>query len=454
MKLNVAIISLIFGLFSGLYAMEEERPNQKIINIRIAENEVVNLPEDIALHSSLIRTYLEDNNIHDNSPEIDLSNVILQRRNNKKESLSLTSNAVQTAFDATIHGKKTLHNLTISQLIHVFHIGEYFGIPQKTMRKLTRYIQKNISEHDEELGENEQLELLKNPHHCNSISSLVCDNALNVELVQIINGLCEDNEFPRYSLDLSDQKLDSLAGIEKLAKKYEKVRIHEINLSHNRLQILDVERIIAAFPFLRCIKANKNMNGIETIILPKELPKSFYLQAHSNHLVDIPNFKIKRGYIDLRNNPLSLSTKKKLEALASPSILENAIVTPFYNQYFYQVNLPEFIRSLKNGGVGGLTTLLSMYGSELLFRQNMPHTYIFKFAAMSGIAGIAIELAVQRKDHYKKLYDLHDCVYETSHPIIKYDAEKKYLKFSHFFDQQDHLYQNFKPNSLPSIWKL
>ena len=39
LKLNLAIFILFLGLFSGIYAMEEEQPNQQIINLKLSDGQ-------------------------------------------------------------------------------------------------------------------------------------------------------------------------------------------------------------------------------------------------------------------------------------------------------------------------------------------------------------------------------------------------------------------------------
>ena len=116
MKLNLAIFALFLGLSSGIYAMEEQ-PSQNF-SLKLSDGETISLPEEVVLYSSLIRTYLKDNEIYEKSPTIDFSELQLfvsdiddSDDNEKIHDLALNSKIVGAVFDYVIHGKKILHDL-------------------------------------------------------------------------------------------------------------------------------------------------------------------------------------------------------------------------------------------------------------------------------------------------------------------------------------------------------
>ena len=322
MKLNVAIFILSLGIFSGVCAMEQEQSNQQIINLKLSDGQMVSFPAEVALHSSLLRTYLEDNEIHDDSPLVDFSEQQLCMHDiddsddkEKIHDLALNSKIVRAVFDCVIHGKKILHDLNKDELIAAFEVGDYLGIPQKTMRKLTRCIQKNIAE-------NEQPQLVRISHYCNSIRNLYRDDVLQVILqrINVIHGF-EEIECEPYRLIIKPQKIDELSGIEDLAQKYEKVCIREICLDNNSLKMLDVKQLIKLFPFVNMIFANNNK--IEKLILPETLPAEFALLLQKNKIKELSNFKLgENGYIDLRNNPLSGSAQENIQRAMHPTLIE------------------------------------------------------------------------------------------------------------------------------------
>ena len=358
-----------------------------------------------------------------------------------------------TQFLLCYSWQKTLHNFSDAELIKIFHIGDFFGIHQKNMRKLTRYLQKNIPEGAQEDG---QPALVKISHYNNSVRSLYRDNVLKAKFQNIPIGLFEDNGFPLFCLDLSDQKLDSLHGIEYLAKKYAKVRIFEISLKRNELKRLDVKQLRKLFPFLHSVEAENNC--IEELILPKQL-SHFGLFLQSNAIKNLPDFKFSKyeggGYIDLCNNPLSAMAKEKLACAAKPSIFDNPRIAPLFDKNLYAVRSNELIDKVKSCAISIAGTSAIMYGSSIVLLSTPTKEELIAFNALAVIMSMSLSSVWHTRDRYCDLYDSYKGKYVESKP--KYDEtsdEKKVMKFSHLFGNNKNGIKNFKSKINYNIFKM
>ena len=433
MKLNLAIFILFLGIFSGLYAMEQDQPNQQIINLKLSDEQIVSLPAEVALHSSLIRSYLEDNEIRDESPIIDLSEVVLQRKNGKKRRFTFSPEIVSAIFDVIIHGKRLLHNLSNAELTQLFHAGDFLKIPQKTMRKITRYIQKKIEE-------DKQPALIKSSHYCNSIHSLYRNDELKYTLqeLQLYEGFSilgfSSNGCFQFCLDLSDNKIDTLLGIENLAKKFENCCIREIFLNENALKIVDVAQLIKIFPFLQTVKAEEN--NIETIMLPEMLPENFQLLLRSNKITNLGYFKLgKCTEVDLSENPLSNEAQEILKNASKQSVIEHPVIQALVNK-----ETSSAVAKAVKLGLG--TSIALIPWTACVLRSNkrsytpIPLRQDFAYFAATSIMLMGIYVPLTAAFQYIYTYPMQNNIYKANKPKIQYDQianNKKIMRFRHFF---------------------
>lgn len=132
-----------------------------------------------------------------------------------------------------------------------------------------------------------------------------------------------DETTTRLFIRLTNQKLDTLEGLQQFCKPINKAFIVSLNISNNNLSgTLNIDEILAIMPKLKVIDASNNQ--IEDIILTKKLPEGFHLFLDNNKLHDISAyFKIgQRGTISVKGNILTESSYKKLEYATKPTSLE------------------------------------------------------------------------------------------------------------------------------------
>ena len=197
---------------------------------------------------------------------------------------------------ACIRNKKIIEILEPEEINEVFELADVLCAPQWLMRKLTLHGQKL-------LPKDQQHEKIACGHYLNSIRSLydtgrLKDKLENIEYndeYQIITGC---------TLNLCNNELDSLNGIELLGKKYQKVFVKALNIEKNKLQKLNLLQLFEVFPELQCIRAYHN--HISEIELPDRLPDKVFLNLQRNRITELPDFKVgEKGIIILTGNQLT-----------------------------------------------------------------------------------------------------------------------------------------------------
>ena len=331
MKLNFAIFALSLVLFSGLRAMEEKPKTpmpEKTVSIRCSDGRIIGIAKDKAFCASFIRNYVNDcddrlipvegkEGSHD-ALTVDFSNNTFFSgvdENDETVSLDLSADTLKKMFDCCIH-EEAIQRLNKEEILAVFEAGHFLGIARATLSALTLHAQ-NIVPYKE------QPKLIQLSHYVNSIGGLYNSGMLKIEC-QLKDQRDDNNGFDLVTLFIKNQHIETLDGIELLAKKYEydNQYVTRLVITGNNLKILHVSKLLAVFPFLKEVHADDN--DIEKLIVPQQLPPKFMLFLNNNKLQELPQFKLgEDGHIDLQNNPLSARAKKIMACAVRPSFLQN-----------------------------------------------------------------------------------------------------------------------------------
>ena len=329
MKLYTSMFLLFFAPFVGLYAMEESYKEEsfktpmpkKTIAVRGSDGKVIGVSKAAALNTACIHNYLhhaEDISTIFGGKEYSFDGDAISfaerplfvgvDEDDEPISLDLTAATLKTAFKC-IHDVKEIKKLnTREALVRVFDAADFLNAPRDVMRKLTYHAQKM-------LPLREQPELIQSEHYLNSLRSMRKEGTLKVR---------------RFGTDLEDlrscvllcegQKIDTLKGIEDLAKEYEGMQVQGISFDGNNLKMLDVKQLVQ---ILSCNEIHVRNNRLRQLNLPHRLRDNAVLLLDGNNIQELPHFKVgENGFVDLRKNPLTPEARKIAQRAVKPSFLE------------------------------------------------------------------------------------------------------------------------------------
>lgn len=331
---------LMYFLFFALnivslcYAMEQKFQKPKTtIAIRCSDGNVIGVQEDIALQSITIRNCLLNSHEEysaDGEKEYDSDDKRIEfikeygplggffdkkGEDAQHRRLDLGSQILKKLFDC-IADEHEIKKLTKEELVDVFQAGTYLDVPYTTMRALALYAHENIPFTD-------QPELVRCGYYTRSIRSLLQKNELKVqcEVFQNMYGMNIG------SLYIWDQAIDSLEGIEEVAKRYEKICINQLCLDNNNIKSVDISKLLVCLPFIDTVLLRNNV--IDTLKLPKKLRFGMSVELDNNNIQELPHFKVgEKSHIALYDNPLSQQAMY---------VARNAALPTFYEKYRHHI---------------------------------------------------------------------------------------------------------------------
>lgn len=294
-------------------------PEQNVIpNLFVGSKKEVEQGQ-VAL-SGLIKLQVQDGELYISKSFTQYSNYLetcLDMEEDDPHALLPTINLSDTTFTpkilielfAVISSSK--HKVPRSLLQHVFYAAEYLQCTEQITQKLVAQMHKHNLLYDDCL--------VTNP------LSLQQKGAK----IHIVNE----------ELWLSNRALCSLYGIRRVVEKLrvDPAKIKMLDISCNRLKMLDVAHLLDCFPSLRNIDAK--FNCIEQLIMPKQLPASFTLELDGNLLTNLPAFVCgKENSINLNKNCFSASNIQKCNRVHQPPLRVKVPywLSPLYEREFWE----------------------------------------------------------------------------------------------------------------------